>query len=138
MTQLHASLVKLRLGGADRATQVPGDFAVRQAFHVVQQEYCAIAGRQPADGTTDGDPVNGSGKLQVLYRKQIQKRSFSSMLAARSLFNRNGAMTVGAQAHQNHVHGQPVKPGRQSRVSAERGELQKTLQECFLRAILGF
>jgi len=73
VTQLQASLVKLGLGGADRATQVPGDFAVRQAFHVVQQEDSAIAGRQFPEGTSDGDPINGSGKLHILHRNQIQK-----------------------------------------------------------------
>jgi len=73
MTQLHASLVKLGLGGADRAAQVPGDFAVRQAFHVVQQEDGAIAGRQLPEGTPDGDPINGSGKPLILHWKQIQK-----------------------------------------------------------------
>ncbi len=111
MTQLDASLVKLGLGCADRATQIPGNLAVSQAFHVVQQEYCAIAGRKPPYGAADGDPVNGSRKLQILYWQQIQKRSFSRMLAARSEFNRNGAMTVGAQAHQYYVDGQTVQPG---------------------------
>jgi hypothetical protein len=68
MTQLQASLVKLRLGGANRATQVAGDFAVRQAFHVVQQEDGAIAVRQLPEGTPNGDPINGSGKLLILHR----------------------------------------------------------------------
>jgi hypothetical protein len=127
VTQLQASLVELRLGGADRATQISGDFAVRQAFHVVQQEHCAIAGRQLPEGTPDGDPINGSGKVQIFHRKKIQKRGFSSMLGARPQLNRYWAMTVGAQAHQHYVYSQPVQPSRQSRVPAERGELQKAL-----------
>jgi hypothetical protein len=137
MTQLQAGLVKLGLGSTDRATQVPGNFAVRQAFHLVHQEDSAIACRQLREGTPDGDPIDSSRKLPVLHRKQIQKRSFS-MLGARAQLNRYRAMTVGAQAHKNYVYGQPVQPGGQSRVPAERGESQKTLQKCFLRAILRF
>jgi hypothetical protein len=120
-------LVKLRLGSADRATQVPGDFGMRQALHVVQQEDCAITGWQLSDGAPDGNAIDGSGKLQILHREQIQKRGFSITLGARPQFNRHGAMMVGTQAHQNHVHRQAVQPSRQSRVPAKRGELQKTL-----------
>jgi hypothetical protein len=68
MTQLQASLVKLRFGGADRATQAPGDFTVRQAFHIVQQEDGSIAVRQLPQGAPNGDPINGSGKLLILHR----------------------------------------------------------------------
>jgi hypothetical protein len=105
-------LVKLRLGGTDRATQVPSDFAVRQTFHVVQQEDCAIAVRQLPEGASDGDPIHGAGKLLILYRKQIQKRCFPSMLAARPKLDRHWAMTIGTQAHQHYVYGQPVQPSR--------------------------
>jgi hypothetical protein len=137
VTQLQASLVKLRLWGADRATQVPGDFAVRQTFHVVQQENCAIAVRQPPEGAPNGNPIDSPDELLVLNRKKIQKRGFST-LGARTQLNRHGAMTVGAQTHQNHIYGQTVQPRRQRCVPTEGGELQKTLQKRFLGAIFRF
>jgi hypothetical protein len=108
MTQLQARLVKLRLRSADRATQISCNLAVRQPFHVVQQEDGPVASRQLPESTRDGDPIDGSGQLLIFHRKQIQKRSFSGMLAARPQFNRYGAMTVGAQAHEHHIDGQPV------------------------------
>jgi hypothetical protein len=137
MTQLQASLVKLRLGSADGATQVPGNFAVRQAFHVVHQKNCAITVRQLPEGAPNGNPIDSPSELLILNRKQIQKRGFSTLRAWPQL-NRHGAMTVGTQAHQNHVYRQTVQPCRQSCVATERGELQKTLQKRFLCAILRF
>src|SRR5436309_2161173 len=68
LAQLGAGLVQLRLGGADGAAEYLRDLLVLVAFHVVEDEGGAVAGRQLRQGLVERHAVNQRRPLHPARR----------------------------------------------------------------------
>jgi len=126
--------VQLRFGVADGTSQHLSDFVVLVSFDVVQHKRHSVSRGQTFDGPLQVDTIDRCGKNSVMDA-DFPACSFFVVWRQRFL-QRYQVQTPLAQRHQDHVHTQTVKPGRERGLASKSSDLAVHLQEGLLREIL--
>ncbi len=103
---------------------------------VVEYKHDLVPVRQPLDGTPQVEAIDQSGQQQVGSADLLSPTTGFRVRLSR-LLERGFPQRLLAQAHQHHVHTQPVQPSGESRFAAEGSNLAKQPKKGFLCQFFG-
>src|SRR5579875_4024992 len=134
IAQLHARLVELRFAVADGAAHHLRNLVMLVALNVMQHKDDAVSRGQAFHGALQVYAINRARQHIVAFTDVFPGTIF--LLRLHRFLQRNLRQPFLPQVHEHHIHGEPVQPGRECRLTAKGGNLAVELKKCLLGQVL--